>query len=280
MRYHGWLPIPAAAMPKFAANLSTLFNEHAFLDRFAAAREAGFDAVEFLFPYAFEPEQIARRLERYGLELVLHNLPPGNWSEGDRGIACDPRRVDEFQASVELALEYARELNVKRLHCMAGIVPPRVPYERARAIYIGNLRFAAAALAPHGIELLVEPINDRDMPGYFLTGSRQAVEIIAEVGAPNLFLQYDIYHMQRMEGDLAATLRAHLPLIRHIQLADVPGRHEPGTGEINFPFLFRLLDELGYEGWIGCEYLPAAGTVEGLRWRETLVGEPRVQPGT
>jgi hydroxypyruvate isomerase len=267
-------------MPKFAANLSTLFNELSFLDRFAAAREAGFDAVEFLFPYAFEPEQLTRRLERHELQLVLHNLPPGNWSEGDRGIACDPRRVGEFQDGVELAIEYARELDVKRLHCMAGIVPARVPHERARAIYIGNLRFASAALAAHGIELLIEPINDRDMPGYFLTHTAQARDIISEVGAPNLFLQYDIYHMQRMEGELAATIRANLPLIHHIQLADVPGRHEPGTGEINFPFLFRLLDELGYEGWVGCEYVPLAGTAEGLHWRSELGAPATVQPGS
>jgi hydroxypyruvate isomerase len=264
-------------MPKFAANLSTLFNEFSFIDRFAAAREAGFDAVEFLFPYAFEPEQLVRRLERNDLQLVLHNLPAGNWNEGDRGMACDPRRVAEFQDSVALAIEYGRELNVKQLHCMAGIVPPRVPHERARAIYIGNLRFAAAELAAHGINLLIEPINDRDMPGYFLTGSAQARDIIAAVGAPNLFMQFDIYHMQRMEGDLAATIRANLPIIRHIQLADVPGRHEPGTGEINFPYLFRLLDELGYDGWIGCEYFPRAGTVEGLRWRDELGVAPKVQ---
>lgn len=267
-------------MPKFAANLSTMFPELGFLDRFAAAQDAGFDAVEFLFPYAFEAEQITQRLQRYGLELVLHNLPSGNWTAGERGMACDPRRVGEFQDSVGLALEYAQELGVKRLHCMAGIVPPNMPRERARAIYIRNLRFAAAALAPHGIELLIEPINNRDMPGYFLNHSYQARDIIAEAGAPNLFLQYDIYHMQRMEGELADTLRANFPLIRHIQLADVPGRHEPGTGEINFPFLFRLLDELGYQGWIGCEYFPAGDTVEGLRWRDELGVPPVVQSGS
>jgi hydroxypyruvate isomerase len=261
-------------MPKFAANLSTLFNELSFLDRFSAAREAGFDAVEFLFPYAFDAEQITRRLERYRLELVLHNLPPGDWAAGDRGIACDPRRVGEFEDSVELALEYAQELGVRQLHCMAGKIPPNVPYERARAIFIGNLRRAAAALAPHGIDLLIEPINNRDMPGYFLTHSRQAADIIDKIGAPNLFMQYDVYHMQRMEGELANTIRAHLPLIRHIQVADVPGRHEPGTGEINFRFLFRLLDELGYDGWIGCEYLPLADTQQGLHWREELAGSP------
>jgi hydroxypyruvate isomerase len=257
-------------MPRFAANLSTLFNELSFLDRFAAARAAHFDGVEFLFPYAFEPEQIAGRLARYDLQLVLHNLPPGNWNDGDRGIACDPRRVGEFQDSVELALEYAQELGVKQLHCMAGRVPPNVPHERARAVFVRNLRFTAEALAPHGIKLLIEPINTRDMPGYFLTHSQQAVDIIADCGSPNLFLQYDIYHMQRMEGDLAETIRAHLPLIGHMQLADVPGRHEPGTGEINFPFLFKLLDELGYKGWIGCEYTPQGDTVEGLDWRNQL----------
>jgi hydroxypyruvate isomerase len=260
-------PTTAHAMPQFAANLSTMFTELNFLDRFAAARAAGFNGVEFLFPYACDPDQIAHRLQRYELQLVLHNLPPGNWNDGDRGIACDPRRVGEFQESVELALEYALEMGVKRLHCMAGRVPPNVPYERARAVYVGNLRFTAAALARHGIDLLIEPINTHDMPGYFLTHTHQAVDIIRECGMPNLFLQYDIYHMQRMEGDLANTITANLPLIGHMQLADVPGRHEPGTGEINFPFLFKLLDDLGYKGWVGCEYHPLGDTVAGLDWR-------------
>jgi hydroxypyruvate isomerase len=258
-------------MPRFAANLSTLFNELNFLDRFAAARAAGFDAVEFLFPYAFEPEQITQRLHRYQLQLVLHNLPAGDWLAGERGIACDPRRIGEFQDSVELAIDYAEDLGVKQLHCMAGKIPPKVPRQRARTVYINNLRFAARECRKRGLNLLIEPINDRDIPNYFLTGSAQAAAIIAECGADNLFLQYDIYHMQRMEGELADTIRAHLPLIRHMQLADVPGRHEPGTGEINFPYLFRLLDELGYDGWIGCEYTPRADTVEGLRWREELL---------
>ncbi|KFI06436.1 hydroxypyruvate isomerase [Massilia sp. BSC265] len=255
-------------MPKFAANLSLLFNELPFLDRFAAARAAGFEAVEFLFPYAFDTEQIAARLRRYGLELVLHNLPAGDWTAGERGLACDPRRSAEFQDGVGLALDYALELGVRRLHCLAGRLPPNVTQERARAAYVANLRHAAARCREHGITLLIEPINDRDMPGYFLTGTRQAVAIIEEVGAPNLALQYDIYHMQRMEGELAETIRRYLPLIRHVQLADVPGRHQPGTGEINFPFLFRLLDELGYEGWIGCEYLPQGDTVASLGWLE------------
>ena len=257
-------------MPRFAANLSLMFNELGFLDRFAAARAAGFDAVEFLFPYAFEPEQIAGRLQRYGLELALFNFPAGDWAAGERGFACDPRRIGEFQDSVELALEYAPELGVKRLHCLSGKLHPNVPPERAHATFVDNLRFAAGQLAPHDIEVLIEPINDRDIPGYFLTRSAQAAGIIAEAAVPNLFLQYDIYHMQRMEGDLAATLRRHLPLIRHIQLADVPGRHEPGTGEINYPFLFSLLDELGYDGWVGCEYNPQGDTVAGLGWRQAI----------
>ncbi len=253
-------------MPRFAANLSLLFNELPFLERFAAARAAGFDAVEFLFPYAFEAEQIAARLQRYGLELVLHNLPAGDWAAGERGLACDPRRSAEFRDGVELALDYARELGVRRLHCLAGRLPPNLGHERAHAAYVANLRHAAARCLEHGITLLIEPINDRDMPGYFLTGSRQAVAVIEEIGAPNLGLQYDIYHMQRMEGELADTIRRHFPLIRHVQLADVPGRHQPGTGEINFPFLFGLLDELGYEGWVGCEYLPQGDTQASLGW--------------
>lgn len=255
-------------MPRFAANLSLLFNELPFLDRFAAARAAGFDAVEFQFPYAFEARQIAARLQRYGLELVLHNLPAGDWAAGERGLACDPRRSAEFQDSVGLALDYALELGVRRLHGLAGRLPPNLSHERAHAAYVANLRHAAARCREHGITLLIEPINDRDIPGYFLTGTRQAVAVIDEVGAPNLGLQYDIYHMQRMEGELAETIRRHLPLIRHVQLADVPGRHQPGTGEINFPFLFRLLDGLGYEGWVGCEYLPQGDTQASFGWLE------------
>jgi hydroxypyruvate isomerase len=257
-------------MPKFAANLSLMFNELGFLERFAAARAAGFDAVEFLFPYVFEPEQIAGRLHRYNLQLALHNFPAGDWAAGDRGYACDPRRVGEFQDSVEQAIDYATEIGTPRLHCLAGKLPPNVAPERAHATLVANLRFAAAACARHGIEVLIEPINDRDVPGYFLTHSSQAAGIIAECGADNLFLQYDVYHMQRMEGDLAHTLCERLPLIRHIQIADVPSRHEPGTGEINFPFLFRVLDELGYDGWVGCEYIPQGDTVAGLGWRDNF----------
>jgi hydroxypyruvate isomerase len=254
-------------MPKFAANISTMFTEIPFIERFGAARAAGFDAVEFLFPYGFDTDQITARLRRYDLELVLHNMPPGDWANGERGMACDPRRIGEFQDSVALGLEYAEELGVRQLHCLAGKIHPAVTPERAHETYAANLRFAAAQCADRGIDLLIEPINTFDVPGYFLTGTRQAAGIIAEVGAANLFLQYDMYHMQRMEGELANTLRANLPLIRHIQLADVPGRHEPGTGEINFPFLFKLLDEIGYDRWVGCEYTPLGDTVQGLAWR-------------
>lgn len=257
-------------MPKFAANLSMLFTEQPFLDRFAAAREAGFDAVEFLFPYAFDPDQIADRLHRHQLQLVLHNMPCGDWNAGDRGMACDPRRQDEFREGVQLALEFATELEVPRLHCMAGKVPHGLDLERARETYIHNLQYAADQCSKHGIDVMIEPINSYDMPGYFLNRSQQALDIIDACDRANLFLQYDIYHMQRMEGELANTIRTHLPRIGHMQLADTPGRHEPGTGEINYPFLFKLLDELGYQGWIGCEYNPRAGTVEGLGWRSQL----------
>jgi hydroxypyruvate isomerase len=257
-------------MPKFAANLSMLFPDLPFLDRFAAARAHGFDAVEFLFPYAFEPEQIAARLARYELTLVLHNFPTGDWVEGDRGMACDPRRVGEFQDSVALALDYATELKVPQLHCMAGKLPPNVPAERARETYLANLRFAADALRAHQMRLLIEPLNSFDVPGYFLNSCKQALDVIADLGADNLFLQFDIYHMQRIQGELANTLRAHLPSIAHIQIADNPGRHQPGTGEINFPFLFGLLDELGYDGWVGCEYAPLGDATAALAWRDGL----------
>jgi hydroxypyruvate isomerase len=257
-------------MPKFAANLSLMFTERDFLDRFAAARANGFEAVEFLFPYAWPASQIAARLAASELQLVLHNLPCGDWSAGDRGMACDPDRVEQFRAGVRLARDYALALGVRQLHCMAGLLPPGLSPQRAHATYVDNLRHAAAELREHGIGLLIEPINTVDMPGYFLTGSAQAADIIAECAADNLFLQYDLYHMQRMEGDLAAAIPRLLPLIAHMQLADVPGRHEPGTGAIDFPPLFKLIDALGYEGWMGCEYHPLGDTVAGLGWRRTL----------
>jgi hydroxypyruvate isomerase len=261
-------------MPRFAANLTMLFTELPFLDRFAAAREAGFDGVEFLFPYDYDAGAIAAVLAgahaQRKLELVLFNLPPGDWAAGERGMACDPRRIGEFQHGVARAIEYALALGARQLHCMAGIRPRHASARQAHTAYINNLRYAAAACRPHGITLLIEPINTFDMPGYFLTGSEQAAAVIAECGFDNIKMQYDIYHMQRMEGELANTIRRHLPLIAHMQLADTPGRHEPGSGEINYAYLFGLLDALHYGGWVGCEYHPQAGTVAGLGWRERL----------
>ncbi|MEN9419366.1 MAG: hydroxypyruvate isomerase [Pseudomonadota bacterium] len=257
-------------MPKFAANLTMLFNEAPFLDRFALAREAGFEAVEFLFPYAFPAAEIRRRLDDHGLALVLHNLPAGNWEAGERGIACLPDRIAEFRDGVAQAIEYAQALGVAQLNCLAGKAPAGVPDALVRRTIVENLRYAADALGRCGLKLLVEPINTYDMPGFYLCRSSQAIELLDEVGASNAFLQYDLYHMQRMEGELAATLQRLLPRIAHIQLADNPGRHEPGTGEIHYPYLFELLDRIGYAGWIGCEYKPATTTQAGLAWREQL----------
>ena len=254
-------------MPKFAANLTMLFNEVAFMDRFEAAARAGFRGVEFLFPYAFDAEQIGDKLKACQLELVLHNLPAGNWEAGERGIACHPGRIGQFQEGVGQAIGYAKVLGVTQLNCLAGIVPAGADAEQARSTLVGNLKFAADKLKEEGIRLLVEPINTFDIPGFCLSGTRQALALIADTGSDNLFLQYDIYHMQRMEGELAATIKANLPMIKHIQLADNPGRFEPGTGEINYRYLLALLDEIGYDGWVGCEYKPKAGTVEGLGWR-------------
>ena len=253
-------------MPKFAANLTMLFNEVPFLDRFGAAKKAGFDGVEYLFPYDFEKGVLAERLQQYGLTQVLHNLPAGNWGAGERGIAILPNRVAEFRDGVSRAVEYAKALDCRQVNCLAGIVPEGADPVKLRAVFVENLRYAADALAKHNIKLLIEPINTRDIPGFFLNGTEQAVQIISEVSSENLFIQYDIYHMQIMEGDLAMTMKKHLDRIAHIQLADNPGRNEPGTGEINYPFLFRTLDEIGYRGWIGCEYKPKTNTLEGLGW--------------
>lgn len=253
-------------MPKFAANLSMLFNEADFLDRFAAAAAAGFKGVEYLFPYAFPAEEIASRLKDNGLEQVLFNLPAGDWDAGDRGIGCLPDMVDAFREGVDKAIQYAGILGCKQVNCLAGIAPTGASAEQLRETFVGNLRYAADKLKTAGIRLLIEPINVFDIPGFYLTGTHQALDIIAEVGSDNLFLQYDIYHMQRMEGELAATIERNLAKIAHIQLADNPGRHEPGTGEINYPFLFKHLGAIGYQGWIGCEYKPAETTVAGLGW--------------
>jgi hydroxypyruvate isomerase len=257
-------------MPKLAANLSMLFTEAPFMERFALAARAGFRGVEFLFPYAFHADQIADKLSTYQLDLVLHNLPAGNWDAGERGIACHPDRVVEFQEGVDEAIRYAKVLGVKQVNCLVGYAPKNVAYDIAHATVVANLRFAADKLKAEGIRLLIEPINSFDMPGFFLTGTKQALELIKDTGSDNLFVQYDVYHMQRMEGELAATIKANLPMIKHIQIADNPGRFEPGTGEINYRYLLAMLDEIGYDGWIGCEYKPKAGTLEGLGWREAL----------
>jgi hydroxypyruvate isomerase len=261
-------------MPRFAANLTTLFTELPFLDRFDAARRAGFEGVEFLFPYAHAASAIAARLAGdaggKAVHVVLFNLPAGDWAAGERGMACDPRRIGEFQQGVARAIDYALALGVRQLHCMAGIKPRHASARQAHTAYINNLRYAAAACRPHGITVMIEPINTFDMPGYFLTGSAQAAAVIAECGVDNIKLQYDIYHMQRMEGELANTIARLLPLIGHMQLGDTPGRHEPGSGEINYAFLFSLLDSLPYAGWIGCEYHPQTSTLAGLGWRERL----------
>jgi hydroxypyruvate isomerase len=257
-------------MPRFAANLSMLFTEAPFLERFALAAQAGFTAVEFLFPYAHEPQAIRQQLDAHGLQLVLHNLPAGDWEAGERGIACHPDRVDEFRAGVATAVRYAQALGVGQLNCLAGKAPVGVPPGLLHDTLVGNLRYAARALQAAGLKLLVEPINTYDIPGFYLHHTAQALALLDEVGAANAYLQYDLYHAQRMEGELAATLQKHLARIAHIQLADNPGRHEPGTGEINYAFLFAHIDRLGYSGWIGCEYKPAGSTQAGLGWRTAL----------
>jgi len=253
-------------MPKFCANLTLLWNELDFLDRFAAAAKAGFTGVEYLFPYDYDKNALAEQLAQHKLTQVLHNLPAGDWAKGERGIGCRPDRVGEFQDGVGRAIEYAVALGCKQLNCLAGVAPQGVATERLRETFVSNLKFAALQLKQAGIRLLIEPINTRDIPGFFLNHTAQALDLIAEVGSDNLYLQYDIYHMQVMEGDLAHTIEAHLKLIPHMQLADNPGRNEPGTGEINYPFLFQHIDRIGYVGWIGCEYNPRAATDAGLAW--------------
>ena len=253
-------------MPKFAANLTMLFTEVPFLERFERAAQAGFTAVEFLFPYAYNAQDIQHRLDTHGLTLVLHNLPAGDWDAGERGIACHPDRVEEFKAGVAQAIDYANTLGVRQVNCLAGKAPVGVSDEVLRITLVSNLKYAAAALKGAGLRLLIEPINTYDIPGFYLNRTAQALAILHDVGADNALVQYDIYHAQRMEGELAATLQNQLARIGHIQLADNPGRHEPGTGEINYPFLFAHLDRIGYQGWIGCEYKPATTTEAGLGW--------------
>jgi hydroxypyruvate isomerase len=262
-------------MPKFSANLSMLFTEVEFPARFARAAAAGFAAVECMFPYDWSCAQLAEALKHHRLELVLHNLPAGDWSAGERGIACLPGREGEFQDGVGRAIEYAAALGCRRLNCLAGIIPSGFAVAAHYDTLVTNLQFAAAALERAGIQLLVEPLNDRDIPGFFLTGTRTALDLIAAVENPNLALQYDVYHMQRMEGDLITTLTDQMARIGHIQIADNPGRHEPGTGEINFSNLFAAIDGAGYDGWIGCEYRPYGGTEAGLGWLDAWKGMGR-----
>jgi hydroxypyruvate isomerase len=257
-------------MPQFAANLTMLFTEEPFIDRFEAAAKAGFKAVEFLFPYAHTAQQVRNAALAAGVQIVLHNLPAGDWDAGERGIACLPDRVNEFREGVARAIEYATALGVTQLNCLAGKAPAGADPAVLRTTFVENLRYAAAQLGAHGIRLLIEPINTFDIPGFYLQGTAQALALMDEVGSDNLFLQYDIYHMQRMEGELAATMQKHLPRIAHIQLADNPGRNEPGTGEINYAFLFQHLDRIGYTGHIGCEYKPKTTTTAGLGWLAAL----------
>ena len=253
-------------MPKFAANLSLMYNEHAFLDRFAAAAADGFAGVEFLFPYDFEALEIRARLDGAGLSQVLFNAPPGDWAAGERGIAALPGREDEFRRGFDRALEYAAVLGNRRLHVMAGLLQPGQDRAHQRDVYLTNLAYAAGEAAAVGITVLIEPINPRDMPGYFLNRQDEGHAICRTVGAANLMVQCDLYHCQIVEGNLEATLRRDIADIGHIQIAGVPERHEPDLGEVNYPYLFDLMDALGYAGWVGCEYRPRAGTSAGLGW--------------
>lgn len=261
-------------MPRFSANLSFLFQEVPFLDRFAEAAHAGFRAVEFMFPYEFQAKEIAGRLAEHRLELVLFNAPPGDWNAGDRGLASVPGREHEFTASIVTALRYAATCGCKRIHVMAGLVPGNAGDDermRRRRLYVRNLRLACEEAAAQDVTITIEPLNPRDMPGYLISRQADAHAIREEVGAANLKVQMDFYHCQIAEGDLSERFRLYQPHIGHLQIANVPGRHEPDIGEINYDHLFKLIDDLKYEGWIGCEYRPLGGTVDGLRWLYRLL---------
>jgi hydroxypyruvate isomerase len=253
-------------MPRFAANLTLMYHEHAFLDRFGAAARDGFKAVEYLFPYDFSAAELKARLGEHGLTQALFNAPPGDWGAGERGIASLPGREDEFRRGIDTALAYARMLGNDKLHVMAGLLPGEADRSRHRDVYLRNLADAAQAARADGITILIEPINPRDMPGFFLNRQDEAQAICREIGAPNLKVQFDCYHCQIVEGDLAKKLERDIAGIGHIQIAGVPERHEPDIGELNYPYLFDRIDALGYDGWIGCEYRPKAGTSEGLGW--------------
>lgn len=253
-------------MPFFAANLTMLFNEWDFLDRFQAARDAGFNAVEFLFPYDHPPAEVAARLEDNGLSQALFNMPPGDWAAGERGIAALPDRRAEFQDSVGVAIEYARALNCKTVHAMGGLVADGADREKMMETYVDNLRYAADACMAHGIAVAIEPLNSRDVPGYILPRVADAALVIDAVGRPNVGIQFDFYHVQIMDGDLARNFETYLEKIVHVQIAGVPERHEPNVGEINYSYLFQFMDRLGYDGFVGCEYRPRSQTLDGLGW--------------
>ncbi|WP_406734360.1 hydroxypyruvate isomerase family protein [Vibrio scophthalmi] len=253
-------------MAKFAANLTMLFNEVDFLERFEQAHQCGFKAVEYLFPYAYEPKVLADKLSQYGFEQALFNMPPGDWDAGERGFAAIPGREEEFKQSVETALLYAQALNCKKVHAMSGIVDAKFTRQQHVETFINNIRYAADKFAKYDIELLIEPLNNRDVPDYFIAHQREAVELIKQVERPNVRLQFDLYHAQIMDGDLTVMIRDLADYIGHVQIASVPLRHEPSEGEINYPYIFEQLDLAGYQGWMGCEYKPKTTTEEGLGW--------------
>ncbi|EGR0234029.1 hydroxypyruvate isomerase family protein [Vibrio vulnificus] len=258
-------------MAKFAANLTMLFNEVDFLERFEQAHQCGFKAVEYLFPYAYEPKILADKLTQYGFEQALFNMPPGDWDAGERGFAAIPGREEEFKQSVETSLLYAQALNCKKVHAMSGIVDAKFTRQQHIETFINNIRYAADKFAKYDIELLIEPLNNRDVPDYFIAHQREAVELIKQVKRSNVRLQFDLYHAQIMDGDLTVMIRDLADYIGHVQIASVPLRHEPSEGEINYPYIFEQLDLAGYQGWMGCEYKPKQSTKEGLVWAKNYL---------
>jgi len=270
-------------MPRFSANLTFLFNEAPFLERFGEAAHAGFRAVEFAFPYDYQVKEVAAHVAPHKLDVVLFNAPPGDWAAGDRGLGSLPGREHEFQASIAQALRYAEALRCSRLHVMAGVLPAGADADERKSrlrVFARNLRFACAEAAAQGVTITIEPLNPRDVPDYLLSTQADAHALRTEIGAPNLKVQMDLYHAQIVEGDLSEKLRRWLPHIGHIQIAGVPGRHEPDVGEVNYEYLFRLLDELKYDGWVGCEYKPATTTTAGLTWLYRLLDRKRATAGT
>jgi len=260
-------------MPRFAANLSMLFTEHPFLERYAAAARAGFRGVECWFPYAHDAAVVAERLDTHGLQQVLINAPAGDWTGGERGIGSHPRRINEFREGIDIAIDYARVIGCRQINVLAGIAPEGVDAETMEGTLLANLRFAARRMSEHGLTLLLEPINTRDIPGYAVSRSRQALAMLEATGVGNTRLQYDCFHMQVMEGNLAETLQRHIDRIGHIQIADNPGRGAPGSGEINYGFLFDWLDRIGYTGWVSAEYLPGLDTCASLKWLQPYLEE-------